>query len=87
MTSFVSRFLLGLPEKFTRKTLQVVLPFCDAEQYSTCIVDKENLGMYYGYIDAGIVILFLAGYFWVNGFITDEFITIKRNTVTAAGAC
>lgn len=88
VTSLVSRFLLGSPEtECTSKTLQVVLPFCDAEQYSTCIVDKENLGMYYGYIDAGIVILLLAGYFWVNGFITDEFITIKRNTVTAAGAC
>ena len=49
-------------------------------------MDKDTLGTYYGYIDAGIVILLLAGYFWVNSFITDEFKTIKRNTVTAAGA-
>ncbi|CAM9177431.1 unnamed protein product [Ascophyllum nodosum] len=63
---------------------EVVLPFCDEKQYSTCKMDKDTLGTYYGYIDAGIVILLLAGYFWVNSFITDEFKTIKRNTVTAA---
>lgn len=27
----------------------------------------------------------IAGYFWVNSFILDEFQNIKRNTVTAGG--
>lgn len=64
---------------------QVVLPFCDEEQYSTCIIDKETLGLYYGFIDAFLVILLIAGYFWVSSFILDEFEVIKRNTVTAGG--
>lgn len=49
-------------------------------------MDKKTLGFYYGFIDACMVMLLLAGYFWVNSFIKDEFEGIKRNTVTAAGA-
>eukprot|EP00903_Cladosiphon_okamuranus_P006559 g6407.t1 len=60
-----------------------VLPFCDEEQYSTCLIDIDTLGLYYGLIDALIVMFFLAGYMWVNAFIKDEFETIKRTTVTA----
>lgn len=41
--------------------------------------------MYYGYLDAFMVLLLIAGYFWVNSFIRDEFETIKKNTVTAGG--
>ena len=32
-----------------------------------------------------MVLLLMAGYFWVNSFIRDEFETIKKNTVTAGG--
>lgn len=41
--------------------------------------------MYYGYLDAFMVLLLIAGYLWVNSFIMDEFETIKKNTVTAGG--
>lgn len=63
------------------------MPFCDEEEYSTCTIEKEALGMYYGYLDAFMVLLLIAGYFWVNSFIRDEFETIKKNTVTAGGKC
>lgn len=68
-----------------RIKIQVNLPFCDATQYSTCIVEKETLGLYYGFIDAFLVVLLLAGYYWVCWFNIDEFEVIKKNTVTAAG--
>lgn len=61
------------------------MPFCDEEQYSVCVIDKETLGLYYGCLDTLMAIMILAGYFWVHSFIRDEFETIKRNTVTAAG--
>lgn len=64
---------------------KAVLPFCDEEQYSTCLIDIDTLGLYYGLIDAFIVLFFLAGYMWVHGFIKDEFETIKKTTVTAGG--
>ncbi|CAN0060321.1 unnamed protein product, partial [Scytosiphon promiscuus] len=60
-----------------------VLPFCDEEQYSTCLISIDTLGLYYGCMDAFITMFFLAGYLWVHSFITDEFETIKRTTVTA----
>ncbi|CAM9501712.1 unnamed protein product [Hapterophycus canaliculatus] len=60
-----------------------VLPFCDEEQYSTCLIEIDTLGLYYGCVDAFITMFFLAGYLWVHSFITDEFETIKRTTVTA----
>lgn len=62
------------------------MPFCDEKQYSTCLIDIDTLGLYYGLIDAFIVLFFLAGYVWVNAFIKDEFETIKKTTVTAGGA-
>lgn len=64
---------------------QAVLPFCDEDQYSTCLIDIDTLGLYYGCVDAFITMFFLAGYLWVHSFITDEFETIKRTTVTAGG--
>lgn len=70
----------------TKTNLKAVLPFCDEEQYSTCLIDINTLGLYYGLVDAFIVMFFLAGYMWVNAFITDEFETIKKTTVTAGGA-
>eukprot|EP00904_Undaria_pinnatifida_P010629 jgi/Undpi1/6697/HiC_scaffold_20.g09176.m1 len=72
---------LGSSTNFT--SVSAVLPFCDEEEYSTCTIEKEALGMYYGYLDAFMVLLLIAGYFWVNSFIRDEFETIKKNTVTA----
>lgn len=65
---------------------KAVLPFCDEEQHSTCLIDIDTLGFYYGLTDAFIVLIFLAGYMWVNAFIKDEFETIKKTTVTAGGA-
>lgn len=62
-----------------------MLPFCDVEQYSTCLIELDTLGLYYGCIDAVITMFFLVGYFWVNSFIRDEFESIKRTTVTAGG--
>ena len=61
------------------------MPFCDEEQYSTCLIDINTLGLYYGLTDAFIVMFFLAGYLWVHAFIKDEFETIKKTTVTAGG--
>lgn len=55
------------------------------EQYSTCLIDIDTLGLYYGLMDTFIVMFFLAGYMWVNSFIRDEFETIKKTTVTAGG--
>lgn len=62
------------------------MPFCDEEEYSTCLIDIDTLGLYYGLTDAFIVMFFLAGYLWVHAFIKDEFETIKKTTVTAGGA-
>lgn len=66
---------------------KAVLPFCDEEQYSTCLIEIDTLGLYYGCIDAFITMFFLAGYLWVHSFIKDEFESVKRATVTAGGAC
>lgn len=63
----------------------MVLPFCDEEQYSTCLIDIDTLGLYYGLVDAFIAMFFLAGYLWVHAFIKDEFETVKKATVTAGG--
>lgn len=63
----------------------MILPFCDEDEYSTCLIEKDTLGTYYGCVDALITMFFLVGYLWVSAFIKDEFETIKRTTVTAGG--